>query len=135
MIDASLALQGAIYKALSQHSELTALVADRIYDDAPDSTVKPFVSFGQSQTLTDDFEGGDGVDVTFDVDAYSAGPGMVEVRRIAGAIRTALNAAPLMLASPWRLVEIKHRDTRFMTEPDRTATHAVLTFRALIDPL
>lgn len=130
MADASLALQKAMVSALKAG---VAGVANRVYDRPPQAVAYPFIRVADGQTVADEAECIAGVEVFFDVHVWSQAVGSVECRTLAGDVRAALHHAELTLDSPWALVELQHRDTRFLSDPDGLTSHAVVTVRALID--
>ena len=135
MTDASLALQKAIVTRLkSAASGLPAILAGRVYDAVPADAPCPYVEIADGQTIADDAECLDGVEVFLDLHVWSRAVGAVECRTIAGLVRTALHKASLPLEG-WALIDLMHRDTRFLSDPDGVTTHAVVTVRALIDPV
>jgi hypothetical protein len=83
MSDASLPLQAAILAALKADAGVIALVnAKSIYDTPPAGALKPYLSFGPVQLIpehSDEYVGGD---TALQLDAWSAGPSSVEIKRI-----------------------------------------------------
>lgn len=128
---ASLALQGAIVTRLKDAA--AGLIGTRVYDRIPADAAFPFVEVAGGQELALDAECIFGLQVMLDIHVWSRAVGAVECRQIAGLVRTALHDASLTITG-WKLVDLKHRDTRFLSDPDGITTHAVVTVRALVDP-
>lgn len=131
-----LALQDAMVATLKANAAVAAIVGARIYDRVPDKAPLPLVDIGEIQVIADDadcLEGSSEVYAT--LHAWSRSVGAVECRRLAAAVVAALHLAALDLGVDWRLVDIRHHDTRVFTDADGLTSHGVVTFRALIDPV
>ena len=138
-MSAALALQGAIIAALKASAPVTAIVADRVYDHVPRNPATealtaafPFVAISDWQELSDDADCIDGAEVIVTIDAWSRAVGFPEVHRLAAAVKRALHEADLDLGDT-ALVMIEHDGTRTLRDPDGLTSHAVITFRALIE--
>lgn len=127
------ALQKAIVARLKGDADLTALVAGRVYDRVPAGAAMPYVHLRNFQAVDDGAECVDGLEVFIDIDVWSNAVGKVEASRAAGAIRAALNYAPLTLDEPYALAEIDHRDTNVGDGGDGILSRARLSFRALVE--
>lgn len=134
MSDASLPLQKAIVAALKAHAGLTALVGGRVYDGVPRSAAKPYVSYGPSDVLTEEADEYEGFDESLQIDAWSAGPGRVEIKKIGRAIHDALHETALSLDESQRLVALTVEQVRYLTEPDGLTQHAAVAVRARTEP-
>jgi hypothetical protein len=128
--DSTLALQAAIVAALRADGGLSSLVADRIWDRAPQGGAFPFVSLGPE--LSAPWEGSDleGWEVEWQVDTWSRGDGAVECRRVMAAVASVLHREPLSV-SDHRLVLGSLIAQRTMDDPDGETTHGVQRFRFL----
>lgn len=132
---ASLDLQGAIVQALKGNSAVASLVGGRIYDAVPTNATKPYISYGGDDESMPEIEGGgcaDVIQVYMQIDAWSVAVGQPEVKRIAGAVRLALNGAELTLESHVLVVEIRHVITRYLVEQDGLTKHAAITLSAQV---
>lgn len=138
-------LQLAALNALRASTALTAIVGTKIYDRVPEKQVNgqivpdvasPYISFGPVTVISDDADCIDGLEVTFQLDAWSWGSGLaygsVQVRQIAGLIRKALNNAELSLADN-AFVAIRHELTRILRDPGGVVNHAAIQFTAIIE--
>jgi hypothetical protein len=139
--DASLTLQVAIYQRLVADAAVMAIVGPRVFDEVPTGAAKPYVSFGPEQVLISRGQDTDGSDIAVQLDAWSSGPGRIEVKQLAIAIRAALDRAPLDLAgldAKWgaaqRLVNLEIEQTRYLREQEGRVWHAALIFRAITEP-
>jgi hypothetical protein len=139
--DASLPLQRAIVARCAADAGVQALIGDangpshqRFYDAVPATAAKPYVSFGPDQLLAEPADEYDGADLAVQLDAWSAGPGRVQVKQIIAALWAALDRAPLALEGH-RLITLDVEQTRILPEPDGTAWHGVLILRARTEPI
>ena len=131
----SAALQKAIVARLRSDAGVEAIVDDRIYDNVPPDPAFPYLSLGPEQSLPDRASCGyDGSDITLQIDAWSRQPGFAEAKRAAEAVRRALIDAPLELDGH-RLVDIALESISTVRDPDGLTSHAVVTMRALTEPI
>lgn len=130
--DPSLSIQDAIIEALLANPNVTALVNLRVFDKPKADATYPYISMGTSQALTEDAECIEGYEVFHRVDVWSQKPGYAEVKEIAGAVRKAIHRIDLPL-SGFALVEIEHRTTDYIRDPNPLTSHAALEFRAMIE--
>lgn len=134
MSEPSLALQRGIYSALTSSSAVNGLIGNRIYDRVTSNATFPYVRIGLDQTVAEDQDCVEEcVEVFTQVDVFSRSQGKVEAKNIAGVIVRALNTSTISLESAYDLQDFRHADTRFLDDPDGLSTHAVLSFRALIE--
>ncbi len=139
MMDASYELQIAIVGALKSDGAVRRLVGDRVYDNVPrDANGKiatanfPYISLGPEQTLPDGYDCQDGSEITIQIDAWSRAVGFPEVKKIADAVRKVLHDADLALVEN-ALVSIEFESRRVLRDPDGKTSHAVITFRAVVE--
>lgn len=134
MSEPSLALQKGIFAALTNAAPVTALVGTRVFDRVGASAAFPYIRIGTDQTVAEDQDCvPECVAVFAQIDVFSRAQGKVEAKNIAGAVARALNNGGVTLESGYLLQSFLHSDTRYLDDPDGLSTHAVLTFRALID--
>lgn len=131
MPDVSLSMQKAVVGLLKTDPEVSSLVGANIFD-TPDTDVYPRVTLGQDQVIAQRADCYVGDELYLTLHAFSREIGLPQVKKIAGAVRLAMDGAGLLLDGH-RLVDIAFEDARFMRDPDGT-NHAVLTFRALTEP-
>ena len=132
MTSPSLELQGAIVARLSAAADLASLVGDRIYDAVPNDAAFPYVTVGEGDETSDDVECVEGFELSLDIDVWSRAVGFPEAKAISDEIRRALRSSDLALAVN-ALVYFRHRQTRFLRDPDGLTSHAVLTFEAFAE--
>lgn len=105
----------------------------RIYNRPPPGIIEPFISLGPDQVISDDASCVEGYEVFPQIDVWSRDVGHTETKTIAGTVRRILHDTDLVLGGGFRLVEIRHLNTRTLTDPDGLTSHGVMTFRAMID--
>lgn len=130
MADPSLALQGVIYPRLQADCPS---VSGRVYDRPPQAVVFPYIGLGEWQTIDDSADCIDGVEIFGTLHVWSRAVGQVEAKAVASEVRSSLHEAELDLGPGWHFHLIEHRSTNYLSDPDGVTTHAVITFRALID--
>lgn len=136
--DVSHELQVAIVKCLNEDAAVVALIEDRVFDrverdSAGEVTAQfPYVSFGPEQEIPEDADCMDASEIFLQLDAWSRDPGYREVRRIAKALKQALNETSLPLADN-ALVYFEYDGRRILRDPDGLTSHAALRFRAGVE--
>lgn len=136
MTEPSLALQKAIVAALKASVPLAALLGqgDRVFDRVSPGAARPYLRYGGDQVVPDKAEClARSVEIYVTLDVFSGEPGKPEAKRIAGAVVDTLDGADLSLGADLALCLIEHDGTRYLDDEDTLGTHAVLTFRALVD--
>jgi Protein of unknown function (DUF3168) len=132
MANPELELQGAIVSRLKADPGVAALVNGRIYDAVPQTATFPYVTIGPTQTIDDRAECIVGLEIFQQIDAWSRGVGYPEVKKIADAVRFALDDAPLVLPTN-ALVFIECEDGNTSRDPDGLTNHSRLNFRASVE--
>jgi hypothetical protein len=135
MPDPSLELQRALRAQLLASPAVTALVGQRIYDQPPITPQFPYITLGETDVQVQRASFYDGSDVSMSFHAWSRANGYPESKRIAAAIRASLHEAPITLAGLERLVDIEVQSNRAFRDPDGLTSHAVITVRALTEPV
>src|SRR3990172_3900562 len=134
MSSSSWALQQSIFATLAADATLLALLGGpRVYDDVPQASAFPYLSFGHS--LVRDWSTGseDGSEHVVTLHVWSQGKGKKEAHEIMGAVRTALRDQALSL-SGHRLVNLRHELSEARREPDGDTTHGIVRYRAVTEP-
>ena len=103
------------------------IAGGRVYDAVPKNPAMPYVDIGETQSISEDVQGRDGVDEFRTVHIWSEYQGQKELLDIAGAIRSALHGKPLTVTGRLALVWVQ--DLRTMLDPDGRTQHGVLTIR------
>ncbi len=86
-----LRIHGAIVAALKEDAGLTALINGRVFDDVPSRAAFPYVRFGKVDVRPVRATGVVADEIAFTIDVYSRAIGSVEGKRVAGAVRSALD--------------------------------------------
>ena len=135
MSTSALALQQSIFATLTTAAALTTLLGGAaIYDETPQPSRFPFITFGQStlREASTATEPGDEHIVTLHV--WSRAHGRSETHAILGAVRTALHDQPLALAGH-HLINLRHEFSEARRDPDGETIHGIIRFRAVTEPL
>ncbi|THV13731.1 DUF3168 domain-containing protein [Rhizobium rhizophilum] len=140
MASPSLELQGVIVARLKAWAGLSASVNGRVYDSVPKEDLRiaqtgagwPYISVGEGDETSDDADCIDGFEISLDIDVWSRAVGFPEAKRISDEIRKALKSPDLTLPTN-ALVDFRHRQTRFLRDPDGLTSHAVMTFEGFAE--
>ena len=132
MASPSLELQGAIVARLKASAGLTALVSGRVYDAVPSNPLFPYITVGEGDETSDDVDCVDGFEISLDIDVWSRAVGFPEAKRISDEVRKALKTPDLTIPTN-AMVYFRHRQTRFLRDPDGLTSHAVMTFEAFAE--
>jgi Protein of unknown function (DUF3168) len=135
MIPSSVALQTAVFAALSTSTELTALLGGpRIYDDAPHATAFPYITFGQSVVREASTSTEPGDEHIFTIHTWSRSQGRRETHMILDIIRARLHDATPTVTDH-RVINLRHEFSDTRRDPDGETIHGICRFRALTEPL
>lgn len=132
MASPSLELQGAIVARLKAWAGLSAAVNGRVYDAVPSGAAFPYITVGAGDETSDDADCIDGFEISLDIDIWSRANGYPEAKRISDEVRKAIKSADLILPTN-ALVDFRHRQTRFLRDPDGLTSHAVMTFEGFAE--
>ncbi|MDX0973537.1 DUF3168 domain-containing protein [Sinorhizobium medicae] len=131
MSSPSYELQVAIVSRLKATAAVTALIGQRVYDSVPPDAAFPYVTVGEGDETSDDVDCVTGFEIALDVDVWSRAVGFPEAKQISDTVRRAL-LDPEMTLPANALVYFRHRQTRFIRDPDGSS-HAVLSFEAFAE--
>lgn len=131
MTSPMLELQGAIVQRLKQNGLVASLIADRVYDEPPESPTFPYVSFGPSDERPQFTDCVDSFEINFQIDCWSRSVGFPEVRKISDAIQRAMKAD--FSLNDNAVVYVEHIITRTFRDPDGLTSHAAINFEAVIE--
>lgn len=135
MASVALDLQKALYQLLKSHAPLTALLGGtRVYDDVPQRTELPYVTFGQS--LMRDWSTGTetGHEHIVTLHVWSRAAGRKEVHQIMAVLESALHEqAPTM--DEHRVVNLRHEFSDARRDADGEIYHGVVRYRAVTEPM
>jgi hypothetical protein len=132
MASPSLELQGAIVARLKAWAGLSATINGRVYDAVPGNAAFPYITVGEGDETSDDADCIDGFEISLDIDVWSRETGYVQAKRISDEVRKAIKSADLALPTN-ALVDFRHRQTRFLRDPDGLTSHAVMTFEGFAE--
>lgn len=135
MSDPSLSLQAAVVAALKASSEVTDLVAERVYDRVPPHAIRPYIVYGDDDVDSADFDTCNvGWEITTFLHVWSSDLGQVETKRVGEAIFRALHNVDLVSLDPaYRFILTEHVITRYVRDQMGLMTQAVMEFRSLVD--
>jgi hypothetical protein len=130
VVSTQLALQKAVVAALKGNTD----AGDSVFDDVPSSNPFPRITIGPAQALPNLADCMDGTETFLQVDVWSRNtPGMVEMKTIAGQVRSILQDSTMSLDdNELQLMTVDSE--QFLRDPDGLTKHAALTFRALTQP-
>lgn len=135
MLDPSLPLQTAIFAALSAPGLLPDIVEGRLYDEAPQNALTPYVSIGDCQVLPDKSGCIDGSLCYPIIDVWSTYKGYSEAKQIAAAILAKLDDQPENLTvAGFSVTVFEIHNYMPLRDPDGVSRRVNLTFRALVQP-
>ncbi|RWE75252.1 DUF3168 domain-containing protein [Mesorhizobium sp.] len=105
-----------------------------VFDQVPESNPFPRITIGDEQVIDDTNTCQAAWEVFSDVHCWSRpeSGSKIEVKTIAAQVVTAMLG--ITTIAGFTLVAINHQTTRFFRDPDGLTEHAVVSFRALIDP-
>jgi len=130
----SVALQGALYNALSSHAGLAALVGDRIYDGPPSEVTSPYITFGPSDDVEDDEQCITAEEHFVQLDVWSESNGRKgPAKRIIEQVKDALHRRTVEIDAPYEIVQIEVRGSRVTIDPDGITAHGTIDVRALVE--
>lgn len=133
-MSAAAELQKAIIARLLATGAVTAFLGQRIYDNAPQGAVFPFLSLGPGQELDDSADCIDGSECFLQLDIWTQeGGSQLSAKQICGAVRKALHGQDLALGDGFGLVSLEVQGVRFLPDPDEKIAHGAVTVRAIID--
>lgn len=131
-LDADLSLQQAIFDCLGADEGVSALVAARIYDNAPGDTGFPYVTLGENDTRNWNTDDSRGTEHRLTLYVWSRAGGRSEAKAILGAMRTCLEEAVLSLTDH-HLVNLTFVSADTRRAPDGATWRGAIRFRAVTD--
>lgn len=132
-MSAALAVQKAIRARLVDTPAVVGLVPaasvlDRNSRPAPD----PSIILGEDQAVDEGDIARCNVRVYSTLHIWKKETGLVGVKAIAGAIRTALRTFPRGVADGFHFADCRVSDERFLRDPDGETAHGVVTVETLV---
>ncbi|MCB1522111.1 MAG: DUF3168 domain-containing protein [Hyphomicrobiaceae bacterium] len=133
MTSASLDLQKSLYLAVKSDAAITSLLGGpKIFDDVPQRTDYPYITFGQSLVRDWSTGGEDGHEHLVTLHVWSRAAGRKEASEILAAIESALHDQALTLADH-HLVNLRHEYSDVRRDPDGETFHGLARFRAVTE--
>ncbi len=128
MLSSAWALQQAVFAVLSCNSTVQDEVADRIFDAVPRGSDFPYIVIGDgSETAASDL-----IEHSLSINIWSRGGGHREAKRIAAAVRDALDGMPLTLDGH-SLIDIRFDTADYSRWSDGETWRGVVRFRAVTE--
>jgi hypothetical protein len=132
-MSAAVALQQAVFSTLAGDAALSALIGGaRLYDGAPRNAAAPYVHLGEFVLRDWSTATEAGLELRFEVVAWSAEPGRSEALSIAARAVELLDDAALAVAG-FRLVSLRHLGTATAREKKPEGRRATARFRARVE--
>jgi hypothetical protein len=134
-MSASWALQQAIFATLCASEDVKEVVGDppRIFDTPPRGTAFPYIVIGDDTETDWSTATEAGSEHAVQVHVWSRADGRKEAKLAADAVRGALNGAELSVTGQ-TLIDIHYLETALTRDSDGETIHAVLRFRAVLEP-
>ena len=132
-MSASLALSDAVLARLRSDAGVVALVAQRIWDHAPERPAYPHITLGPSDAVPDDADCIAMRTETIQIDVWGRDQGKKwPTRVLVDAVKRALHDRELDLGSGARAV-LRVMLMRVLPDPDGITTHGVLQVEAVTE--
>lgn len=134
-MSAALALQKAVRTRFTSYAPVTALVpADNILDRNARPELFPCIVIGEALEVAEDVTlTRHHLRVFADCHIWTRETGTTAAKAIAGAVRDAVKAGFPELDTPYRRVDIRFDNARFLRDPDGITAHGIVTLEALIE--
>ncbi len=133
-LNPALDLQVELYDELLNHQGLIDLLGgEHIYDDVPQRSQMPYISFGKIETRRSDTQTGDGHEHFIILDVWSNHRGRKQVHEIIHMIDEALDDAELHLGDH-NLVNLRVVFWSALRELDGKHYHGTVRLRAVTEP-
>lgn len=132
----ALALHKGVVAALRADAGIAALVADRVYDEPPETPTRPYVRLGNIEPQPLRTDCGKAANVAFSIETYSrpVTSGKVEATRIAEAVVAALDEAEdSVTVEGFTLVKLHWMTQTVGRDTDGKSYTAIVGFDARLD--
>lgn len=127
------ALQKAMVAALKADPALSALIQGRVYDQAPEGALFPYLALGRCESRPVAADGG-GVEQKLTLTGVSRFAGSEEAKAVAAAVRACLHEAALE-ADGVRTATLRATFADVFRAGDGRRTYAVLRLRAVTEEI
>jgi hypothetical protein len=132
-MSAGLVVQKAIRARLVATSAVTTLVpAAAILDRNSRPAPSPSIVLGEDQILPGDDIARAQQEVMTTIHVWKQELSLAGVKTIAGAIRTAIHSARLVLDTGWECIDCYVSDQRFLRDPDGETSHGVVSVTTIV---
>lgn len=134
-MSASWALQQAIFATLCSSDEIKDVAGDppRIFDTPPRGTAFPYIVIGDDTESDWSTATESGSEHSVVIHIWSRADSHKEAKLVSDAVRDTLDGAELNVTGQ-ALIDIRYLETGFTREADGETIHAVLRFRAVLEP-
>jgi len=133
-VSVSAELQELVFGTLMSNGPVTAIVGKNVFDDVPTADPYPRITFGPSDSVSDDADCVDGEEITLQVDCWVRQSGKLHpCRQLVDAVKAALHEQNLALPDPYVLNTIRVQQTRVIRDPDGETAHGVVVVTALVE--
>lgn len=134
MAAAAVELQKAIFAALKDDDEITAVVGNRIHDHAPANVRFPYLTFGSTSSF--DWSTGTeiGTEHLFSIHVWSRAKGKSETLELMGRVETLLRDTELSPAGH-HLVNLTPDFAESRFDEELSLYRGLLRYRAVTEPL
>jgi hypothetical protein len=123
-------LQKAIYEKLIANSGLMAQVSG-IYDNVPQETSYPFISFGRNYSKKYDVLGKNGLEQKLDIEIWSREGGKKQSAYIMESVYSLLHNAEIVIAGH-NLISMEVISTSINLESDGCTYHGIISLRVIL---
>lgn len=104
-----------------------------VYEDVPPDTSFPYITLGEDQKLPFLAECLNGSEIYITLHVWDRNGGWAAAKQGADAIEDCLHESELTLPD-FIVATIERKGSRLMRDPDGITAHAVVTFRAFVNP-
>jgi len=124
-------LQGAIYTALTNDTELMTEISD-VFDAVPDNYDQfPYVTIGEDILTEWDTDTGTGYTASITIHTWSRSDGRKEAKTIQGLIYDTLHNTPLSMTG-YTMLLIRQETENTLLDPDGKTRHGVQVYNSII---
>lgn len=126
----ALAVQRAIYRTLTEDTELQSLVSG-VFDDVPEGTEFPYVVIGECTLIPDNYLTGFGREVRVTLHVWSRYRGFAEALAIADRVCQLLDHQPLEVDG-WEHIATRLDFMETLHDPDPSLRHVPIQFSVIV---
>lgn len=135
MAHPSAELQTVIFQTLTSDPGLTALLGGpKVFDRRPEHAKFPYLTLGRTAVVDWSTGTEDGAEHILTLHVWAKGGGKQETYEIMDKVVERLNNTPMALEGH-HLINLQLQFAEARREPDSTAYHGILRFRAVTEPV